>query len=487
MAFPRMPKPFASHHHRPVRVAGSALLAVLLAGCGAMLQTPYDPPAVEVPAQWQADVRGGAETDDTPSPSATADDRWWQRFDDPVLNQLVSTMLERNNDLAAAALRLRRAQLQAGLARTDLFPQASGRAGADVDRPLDGGNTSDRYSWSFGLNYEVDLWGRLARQRDAAEWAAAASAADLHSTVLLLLGTTLDLYWNAAFLRQQIGVSQASIDYAEQTRELVETQYEAGAASGLERAEADRNLLEQQNQLSQLRQQLRETRNALAVLLDGPPGDVVPLPELLPDRPLPAVAATLPAEVLARRPDLQAAEFRLRQSLAEADATRASFYPTLSLTGSLGGASTALVNLLQNPVVALGAGLTLPFLQWQRMEQTTELADTDYATAVVEFRQTLYEALAEVEDALSARSALAEQARLLAEVLAASRKTEELYEVRYRAGAVPLKDWLDAQERRRAAELAVARNRLERYANQVLLYQALGGDAEAPLPDLVTT
>src|SRR5690606_5932196 len=132
--------------------------------------------------------------------------------------------------------------------------------------------------------YEVDLWGRLASRRDAADWAAAASAQDLRSTRLLLIGTTLDLYWNAAFIRQQIAVSEASIEYAQQTRALVQTQYDAGAVSGLELAEAERNVLDQQNQLSRLNQQLRETLNALAVLLDGPPGDVVEVPTHLPDR-----------------------------------------------------------------------------------------------------------------------------------------------------------------------------------------------------------
>lgn len=479
MSLPRLPKPHGIYC-RPVRVAGSALMALLLAGCGAMLQTPYVAPAVDVPAEWQTGAEAATGGGDANTGDAQRTDAWWQRFGDPTLDRLVETVLERNNDLAAAGLRLRRAQLQAGLARTDLFPVASGTTRASTDRPLDGGERSTSYSWNLGLNYEVDLWGRLASRRDAADWAAAASAQDLRSTRLLLIGTTLDLYWRAAFTRQQIAVSEASIDYARQTRALVQSQYDAGAVSGLELAEAERNILDQESQLSRLNQQLRETLNALAVLLDGPPGDVVAVPEQLPERPLPAVDPGLPAELLSRRPDLLAAELRLRQTLAESDATRLAYYPVLSLTGSLGGASTALVNLLQNPVAALGAGLTLPFLQWQQMQQTTAIAETDYAEAVVNFRQTLYEALAEVENALSARQALATQGRLQEESLAASLATERLYEVRYRSGAVPLRDWLDAQERRRAAELASAQNRLERYANQVLLYQALGGDAILP-------
>lgn len=514
--------------------AGSATVAALvLAGCGSMLQTPYEAPALDTPARWLAPVDspqvsataapdstaasslGSAPVSPTnpsagmsgtstgvpdttsveaasPPAHATSDAApttthqpelaWWTRFNDPQLNQLMAAVLARNNDLAAAGLRVRRAQLQAGLVRADRQPLLSGSGRAGVDRRLESGSSNERsFSWNLGLNYEVDLWGRLASRQDAADWAAIATAEDYQSTALLLVGTTLDLYWRAAFLRQQIATSEQSIAYARQTRELVQAQYQAGAVSGLEVAEADRNVWEQENQLSQLQQQLTETTNALAILLDGPPETVVQVPDHLPDSPLPAIDPGLPAELLARRPDLRAAEFRLRQVLAEGDASRLSYYPALSLTGSLGGASTALVNLLQNPIAALGAGLTLPFLQWQQMKLSSAIAETDYAEAVVNFRQTLYEALAEVENALSARYALAQQANLLEQSLAASLTTERLYEVRYRAGAVALKDWLDAQERRRAAELAVARNRLERYVNQVLLYQALGGDARLPV------
>ena len=141
----------------------------------------------------------------------------------------------------------------------------------------------------------------------------------------------------------------------------------------------------------------------------------------------------------------------------------------------VGSASTALVNLLSNPYAVLGAGLTLPFLQVQQRQLDNELAHTAYERAVVQFRQTLYTAFGEVEDALSARAELAEQGARLLQSLQSAREVERLYEVRYRNGAVPLKNWLDAQESRRRAEDALAENRLAQLNNQVALYLALGG------------
>ena len=140
---------------------------------------------------------------------------------------------------------------------------------------------------------------------------------------------------------------------------------------------------------------------------------------------------------------------RLREALANVDASRASLYPPVTLTGAIGSASPTLSNMLQNPVASLGVGLTLPFLQWNQMQLNIKISKTNYEERVVKFRQALYQAMADVETALSNRTQLRLQAEQLEASLHAAREAERLYEVRYRAGAVPLKDWLDAQERAR--------------------------------------
>ncbi|WP_052152788.1 TolC family protein [Desulfocurvibacter africanus] len=137
--------------------------------------------------------------------------------------------------------------------------------------------------------------------------------------------------------------------------------------------------------------------------------------------------------------------------------------------------------VLRNPIAALATQLALPFLQWNEMRLSVKSSQAEYEEAVVNFRQTLYQALSEVENALSARRMLAEQGANLERALAAARQVERMYEVRYRAGYVSLKVWLDAQETRRASEVALAENLLNRLANHVTLYQALGGEAALPV------
>jgi outer membrane protein TolC len=188
----------------------------------------------------------------------------------------------------------------------------------------------------------------------------------------------------------------------------------------------------------------------------------------------------LPAEILSRRPDLRAAELRLRGTLATADATRASYYPALSLTGEVSGGGANLLKLFNNPVSTITANLTLPFLDWNRSQLTIKVSQSQFDEAVVNFRQTLYAALSEVENALSNRVQLAEEARQQEINVAAARKIESGNQVRYSAGKVALKIWLDAQESRRQAEISLADARLSQLSNYVTLVKALGGEPVYP-------
>jgi len=220
-----------------------------------------------------------------------------------------------------------------------------------------------------------------------------------------------------------------------------------------------------------------ETRHALAILFDGPPQTLaITEPGDLSRATLPEVAAGLPAALLARRPDLRAAEARLQATLATTEAARVAWYPAINLSGSLGGSSEALSRLLSNPVAALTADLTLPFIQWRDMQRNIKVSETEYQVAVINFRQTLYDALTEVENSLSARRQYLVRGEQLELALEAALQAEELYRIRYRAGSIPIKTWIDAQENRRQAEIALAENRLNLLLNHITLCKALGGD-----------
>ncbi|MFG0788188.1 efflux transporter outer membrane subunit [Delftia tsuruhatensis] len=451
---------------------GVLACAVALAGCGAITRTTYEAPQVALPAQFKHAQ---------PSAAAPAPEAWWRAFGDPRLDAWIDMALARNPDLATAGIRVRRAALQAQLAGRALLPQPGGTLSTGASRPLSGSprSTLETSSATLSVGWELDLFDRLGAQRDAAVFEAQASEQDRQAVALSLAATTASLYWQLALANERLEFARQSLEYTRRTGELVEAQYRSGAVSSLERREARQALAEQQALLSQYTQARAELRQALNELLLGaeaPGGE----PQALPTGALPAIAAGLPAELLGRRPDLRAAELRLRASLASSDAATARYYPTLSLTGSLGGSSNSLLDLLANPVAALGASMTLPFLNVGEMRLNTAIARNQHEEAVVNFRKSLYAALAETEKALSARTELASQEQAQQRVMQESAEITRLYEARYRAGQVPLRTWLDAQERSRNAQLALSALHLAQLQNQVTINKVLGGGWQAP-------
>jgi NodT family efflux transporter outer membrane factor (OMF) lipoprotein len=464
------------------------LLTIALAcAIGACASTShYRLPDVAIPGSYPSDSRGG----DTGAAkfisgaqfpaSDIAADPWWKGFGDPRLDAFIGDVLAHNNDLATAALRVRRAQLDAGISGDALLPQLSGSANSSYSRALDGdGDGEQKHNASFAVRYEVDLWGRLRTARDAALLEAEATAEDREAAALALVGTASRLYTTLAFLNQRIAAADASLERVEKTRALVDVQYRAGAVSGVERRESEQSLQSQQAARSALIQQRVETRNAIAVLRDGAHWPESDEPLNLAAIAHPPLPQAVPAELLGRRPDLRAAELRLRRAFANIDVVRTSYYPGFSLSASAGGSSGTLVDVLRNPAASLGAALSLPFLDWNEMQLNVRASRVDLEIAISGFRQALHQALSEVDNTLSARTQLALQETALAAALNEAVAIEHLYEVRYRAGATPLRIWLEAQESRRSAEIALAQTRLDQFQNDVLMYQSLGGGAGA--------
>lgn len=461
------------------KLATALMLSSSLFGCAAVVKTPYQQPNVNMPNNFQ--------NSKAMSQQVHADvyaDQWWTLFGDPQLNQLVNQVLSSNTDLAVAGINLQQARLQAGLAQNKQGPRVSSSISAGHNIELNSGDDSSRgLSLSGGVSYELDLFGKLANQTEATRWEALATEQDLQSTAQSLIATTANLYWQLGYLNERYQIAQQNLASTQKTYELVRTQYRAGAVSGLDLTSAEQAVQSQKATLSQIEQQRVEARTALAVLLHMPVQQLnIQEPARLPRIGLPSIAAGLPADLLARRPDLQAAELRLRKSLATKDATKASYYPSISLTGNLGSSSTSLSNLLQNPALTLGASLSLPFLQYNDMKKDLAISDLDYEKSILQYRQTLYQAFADVENALSARTELNQQVALQERNVQLAEKTERLTEVRYRNGAIALKNLLDAQATTRNAQLSLVQTKQSQYNAYVTLMQALGGSPIKQLP-----
>ncbi|MDR3400283.1 MAG: efflux transporter outer membrane subunit [Pandoraea sp.] len=457
--------------------------AALLASCS-LTRTDYARPALPVPAQFRTplDARQSARPN-APQTSDADIDPWWQAFREPQLDMLVRQALDANPGLALKALQADRDALQAGLTGANRWPQFSGSVTGAKARALDGGKAALAYngqtqttsSASIGISYEIDLWNKLAAQRDAAHWQATASAWDRRAAALSLSSQVASLYWRVAYLNENVRSAAEDLAAADRVVALVDAQRRAGAVSALDPVQAaqDRNAVA--GALADWERQRDIARHALANALGLPAQTRFAESTSLAPAYLPDVAPGLPASLLARRPDLAAAETRVRARLADVDAARLSFYPSITLNGTAATSSDSLSRLLANPVGTLAATLAMPFLQVQTARFTTALARNDYEQSATTFRSTLLTALTEVEDALSARERTTSQYTSLASAATLAQRAADLSGARYRAGDIELKSWLDAQRLARQARRNAAQSRLDQIDATLSLVKALGG------------
>ncbi|WP_337048595.1 efflux transporter outer membrane subunit [Serratia fonticola] len=447
------------------------LLPLLLSGCGSLTKSDYQRPMLSVPAEWRMQQTGSDFLQHT--------EHWWDSFDDPQLSVLIGRVLTSNNDLAIAGLQLQQARLAAGLKNTNLTPTATANGGVSNSKNLrQNTNSTESYSSGLELSYELDLWGKLARTREQAQWQAEAKEQDRQNAALTLIGNTAQYYWQIANLNQQIKQQQAGLEIGQQTLAMVQSRYDAGAAGQLDLQQAQQSLINRENTYRTLQQQREENRNALAILFNRSPTDRQAERRSLDINQEVPVASALPVDVIARRPDVQAAEKNLRAALAGSDVERLNFYPTLSLSASLNAGSTIFQQWFSNPSRSLGSSVALPFLNWNTVQLTIEIADLDVKQVAITFRSQVYNALADVDNAMSQRLSYQQQKINQQRNLRLGQQRLALANSQYQAGAVSLQTLLDAED----ALLTIESNLSDlqyNYLNATMkLWLALGGGVE---------
>ena len=439
------------------------LALLLLAGCGSLTRSDYQRPLLSLPTQW------GPATD-------TVSEYGWQRFGDPRLSRVIEQVLESNNDLAAAAITVQQARVAAGLTDTNMTPDVAVSGSASNSKNTRRGTSAqENYSSGITIGWELDLWGKLARAREQSEWEAVASEQDYHATVLTTMGTTAQLYWRIALYNQQIRNQRDGLAISQQTVQQVTSWFNAGKVGQLDVLQAQQALLERENQWRTLVQQRQNTRNALALLLNRPAEQHADESPALDTNQQVPIAQKTPLRVIAQRPDIQAAESRLRAALAGYDASRLQFYPALSLDASLNAGSQIFSQWFRDPIRTIGGTLALPFIQWNTQQLTVKQADLAVKQAAIAFRSTAYAALAEVDEAMENRLSADEQRARLHQSLILSQRRLTLTESRYRAGAVDFQTLLNAQDDLLTLENALAQTQYDYLYATLQLWLAQGG------------
>ena len=452
------------------RVRATALLiALALAGCATAIDTTR--PTLDLPLQWN---------EATTAASAQLQRDWWRGFQSDELARLIDAAQAGSPTLAIAAERVQQAEIAVRSAGATLFPSVSvsGSSGARRADPGPGfdASTAKSSSVSLGVSYEIDLWGRLAAGVKGAEASLAASRYDLETARLSLTTGVANAYFQVLALRMRIVIARDNLAIAERVFGIVESRYRNGAASALDVSRQRITVLSQRATLEPLEVQERQTVTALAILLGRPPQALQVEARSFERFAIPEVGAGLPSELLVRRPDLASAEAQLAAADADVAAARAALLPSLSLSGSAGLASTALLSLA-NPSSSIGlsASIVQTLFDGGRLRSQLALGESARRQLVESYRNAIYTALKEVEDALgnAVRNRGQEQAQLA--IRDEAQRSLRLAELRYREGADDLSSVLDAQRTLFSSIDQLAQLRLARLTSALDLFKALGG------------
>ena len=460
------------------------LLALLLAGC--TVGPNYKRPTAPVPAQWDVSPpwREAEPRDAVPKTE------WWSLFHDGDLNGLETELLSSNQTLAVSIATLEQARATAQVQNAALFPTVTVNPSVSGQRYSANRSTGSNiqltntiqgsYVIPFNVSYEVDLVGKRRRTIEAAQAAYQANAADLENVRLLLASELAADYFTLRQLDTEIAILTRTVQALQKGLDLVNSRHTGGLASGLDVAQEETLLNTTRTQATLLVQQRKQFEDAIAVLVGKPAPEFHLAPRELNAEP-PNIDATVPSDVLERRPDIAEAERRMAIANAQIGIAKAAYYPSLNLFGQ-GGWNSADISTLLNASSgfwAVGADLAQDIFSGGALRAQVKFSEAGYTGSVAQYRGTVLNAFREVQDNVTGLQVLDSARQSQADAVAAARRQLDLANSRYVGGLVSYLDVVSAQQNLLTNEQEAAVIQGQRLVTSVLLVKALGGGWDA--------
>lgn len=466
----------------------TVLALIWLGGCA--VGPDYKRPNVDMPDSWPTNSMTSA------NPDIALYQDWWVAFRDPVLDNMIETALENNQDLAAAIARVDQAAALAQISRTDLLPRIDGSANYTRGRtsrettlpfvPLVG----DTREADVMASWELDLWGKLRRRYEGAKADFYATAFERDAARLSIAAQVAHTYFQLRALDAELAVSQSTLKSREEALVLRDKRFRGGLTSALDLRQAEAEAASARADVPRYRQGVEQTEHALSVLLGKSPREMMTAPErgkslealALP----PAIPTDLPSTLLQRRPDVAAAEQRLVSANAKIGEARAAYFPSISLTGALGSQSTSLDSLFTGPTRTWSfvGNLAAPIFNFGATGYAVDAAKAGQKQALAQYQSAIQSAFHDTLDSLSALTGTFQQETALRQQLTANSESLRLAKLRYDNGYSDYLEVLDAERSTYQSQINVISARQARLDAVVSLYQALGGGWEMNKPEL---
>jgi len=478
---------FAGPTRAPLRAIGVAArmprvplcavaVATSLALAGCTMGPDYVRPRVDAPATFRFEPAAAADTANT---------AWWKQFGDPVLDQLIADALANNLNVKVAAANVEQASAILTQTRSPLYPQISYSGIGERVRSAEGQaagqfarlpNPQTAYQALLSASWEIDLWGRIRRQSEAAYANVLASDDARNGVILSLVSSVATTYVTLRGLDEQLAISKRTLGaYGESVR-LYKLQFQYGQTSQMTVSQAQSQYETAAVQIPSLQQQIAQNENALSVLVGRNPGPIARGKSIY-DLALPPIPSGLPSALLQRRPDLMQAEQQLVAANAQIGAAQALYFPTISLTGALGTASSDLSNLFSGPSRLWNyAGQVIgPIFTGGSIAGQVAQAEAAEQSALYNYRYTIQNAFADVDNALIAAQKLKEQQAAQERLVAALSDYARLAKLQYDGGYTSYTTVLQAEQTLFPAELQLASLRAQVFSSAANTYKAMGG------------
>jgi len=462
-------------------IARLLLILVTLAALitGACTVGPnYQRPVVQVPDGYR-----GAAAADAASPGAQSlgDQKWWEVFDDPALQDLIATAVRQNFDVRIAAARILQAQSQLGIVRADQAPTVDASAGAARARLAQSLGLPALQTNQFGAQvsaaWELDFWGKFRRATEAARAELLASQWGQRAVVTSLVSEVAGSYFTLRAFDLDLDIARRTLTSRRESLRLTEVRAQGGVTSLIDVRQAEQLVFGGSAEIARLERQIEQQENFISILLGRNPTGVTRGRPLTEQPRAPDVPTGLPSSLLVRRPDIAQTEQQLVAANANIGVARAAYFPQISLTGTAGLQSTALSALFVGSagLWSAGAALAQPVFTAGRTRARVDLATARREEATLVYQQTIQQALRDVSDALVAYRKgreFREQEELLARSAGDARRLADL---RYQGGATSYLEVLDSDTRLFSAELDLADAQLGELLALVQIYRSLGG------------
>jgi len=449
-------------------------LVVLISGC--MVGPDYERPAIDLPPTFRYEAADARET---------ANAEWWKAFQDPALEALVDEALANNLTVKVAAANILQAAGVLTQVRSPLFPQITYDGGGTRQRFSESGslplsslveNPRNDFQLAGGVNWEIDLWGRIRRLSEAAQADLLATREARRGVILSLVAAVAESYLQLRGLDAQLEIAMRTLKAYGESVKLFELQFQHGQVSLMTVEQARSQYQTAAAAIPQIESQIGQTENALSILVGRNPGPVR-RGRSIQDLALPAIPAGLPSQLLERRPDLAQAEQNLIAANAQIGAAKALYFPSVSLTGILGTQSAELSDLFSGPARtwSYSGSFVGPIFTAGAISGQVKQAEAARQAALLSYRNTILNAFSDVENALVARRKLSDQLGARENLVASLREYARLAWMQYNSGYTPYLTVLNAESQLFPAELDYAQTKTALLSAYVNLYKAMGG------------